>query len=45
MLIIDYLMKSYLETIIFENWTEKSFLKANDEPESTINLAQLYWQG
>ena len=31
--------------IIFENWIEKTFSKANQEPESAINLAQLYWQG
>ena len=31
--------------IIFENWIEKPFSKANQEPESAINLAQLYWQG
>ena len=31
--------------IVFEDWIEKPFSKANQEPESAINLAELYWQG
>ena len=31
--------------IIFENWIDKPFSKANDESDSAINLAELYWQG
>ena len=31
--------------VVFENWNEKQFHKANDESESAINLADLYWQG
>ena len=31
--------------VIFEQWIEKQFSKANHEPESAINLAELYWQG
>ena len=31
--------------VIFEQWIEKPFSKANHEPESAINLAELYWQG
>ena len=31
--------------VVFEDWIEKPFSKANQEPESAINLAQLYWQG
>ena len=30
--------------VIFEQWIEKPFSKANHEPESAINLAELYWQ-
>ena len=30
--------------IVFEDWIEKPF-KANQETESAINLANLYWQG
>ena len=31
--------------VVFEDWIEKPFSKANQEPESAINLAELYWQG
>ena len=31
--------------IVFENWIKKPFSKTNQEPESAINLAELYWQG
>ena len=31
--------------VIFEDWIEKPFSKTNQEPESAINLAELYWQG
>ena len=31
--------------IVFEDWITKPFLKVNQETESTINLAKLYWQG
>ena len=31
--------------IVFEDWIAKPFLKVNYQPESTINLAELYWQG
>ena len=31
--------------VIFENWIEKTFSNANQEQESAINLAELYWQG
>ena len=31
--------------VVFEDLIEKPFLKANQEPASAINLAQLYWQG
>ena len=31
--------------IVLEDWIETSFSEANQEPESAINLAQLYWQG
>ena len=31
--------------IIFEKWNEKPFLRVDHEPESAINLAELYWQG
>ena len=31
--------------VVFEDWIEKPFSKAIQEPESAINLAELYWQG
>ena len=31
--------------IVFENWIEEPFLKADRIPESAITLAELYWQG
>lgn len=31
--------------IIFEEWIERAFSKANRKPESAVNLAELYWQG
>ena len=31
--------------VVFENWIEKPFSKAIQEPKSAINLAELYWQG
>ena len=31
--------------VVFEDWIEKPFSKANQEPELAINLAELYWQG
>ena len=31
--------------VMFENWIESPYSRANDEPESAINLADLYWQG
>ena len=31
--------------VVFEDWIEKPFSKANQESESAINLAELYWQG
>ena len=31
--------------VIFENWIEKPFPKANHKPKSAINLADIYWQG
>ena len=31
--------------IVFEDWIENPFSKANVEPKSAINLAELYWQG
>ena len=31
--------------IVFEDWIEEPFSMANQEPESAINLAELYWQG
>ena len=31
--------------IVFEDWIEKPFSKANQQQESAINLAELYWQG
>ena len=31
--------------IVFEDWNEQSMSKASQEPESAINLAELYWQG
>ena len=40
-----HLMKYYLEIIMFENWIEQPFSKADQELESAINLAELYWQG
>ena len=35
----------YQEMVVFEEWVAKPFSKANQEPESAINLAELYWQG
>ena len=31
--------------IVFEDWIEKPFSRANRKEESAINLAELYWQG
>ena len=31
--------------IVFEDWIEKPFSRANQKQESAINLAELYWQG
>ena len=31
--------------IVFEDWIEKPFSRANRKQESAINLAELYWQG
>ena len=31
--------------VVFEDWIETPFSKPNQEPESAINLAELYWQG
>ena len=31
--------------LVFEDWIEKTFSKANQEAESAINLANLYWKG
>ena len=31
--------------IVLEDWIETSFSEANQEPESAINLAELYWKG
>ena len=31
--------------IVFEDWIGEPFSKTNQEPESAINLAGLYWQG
>ena len=31
--------------VVYEEWVAKPFSKANQEPESVINLAELYWQG
>ena len=35
----------FSEMIVFEEWIEIPFSSANHEPESAINLADLYWQG
>ena len=43
---VSYLRLKYLkEMIVFENWIEQPLSKANQERESAINLAELYWQG
>ena len=39
------LIEYYSEMIIFEDWKEDRFSKANHDLESAINLANLYWQG
>ena len=44
-MIIFWRLKYYSEMVVFEDWIEKSFSKANQELESAINLAELYWQG
>ena len=31
--------------VIFEDWKENPFSKANHDLELAINLADLYWQG
>ena len=31
--------------IVFEDWIEEPFSKADRRPESAITLAELYWQG
>ena len=39
------LIEYYSEMVIFEDWKENQFSKANHDLESAINLANLYWQG
>ena len=39
------LIEYYSEMVIFEDWKENPFSKANHDLDSAINLADLYWQG
>lgn len=44
-LISDLSKKTNSDQITFELWDENLFSLTNRQPESVINIAQLYWQG
>ena len=42
---LRFIKKNNSDQITFELWDENLFSLTNRQPESVINIAQLYWQG